>query len=130
RKVLCILPGEAWMRGIAADPFVAMASGAGSRSGLARRLIAGRRGLRPGRLLQRIVKRNITYVRIRDCREHGLHGVVLALAALVGLHRRDEIFRVQSDEARHARCLADASVAVTSGTGSGCSLAGLCRVGF
>ena len=54
--------------------------------------------------------------------------VVLALAALVGADRRDEVFRIEPDKAGRAGRLADAVVAVASATGLRRGLAGEHRI--
>ena len=127
-QVLGVLASQARRRGIAADTLDAVASGARGREGLARGRIARCRGWRPGRLLQRVEQRDVVQVGVGHRREHRLHGVVLALAVLVGGHGRDEIFRLLPDQARNARHLADADLAMAAGAGGRGGLAGLHRV--
>ena len=129
-EVLCILTGKARRRGTPADTLVAVASGAAGSSSLARRLVACGRSLRPGGLLQRVVKRDVAQIGTAHGRDHRLHHVVLALTALVGVYCRNEVFRVQPDQARHARGLADAALTMAPRAARRRGLSGLDRVGL
>src|SRR6516225_6880388 len=59
REISGILTREARGRGISADTFGPVTSATGGSGGSARSRVAGGRGLRPGRTLQRIIERDV-----------------------------------------------------------------------
>ena len=128
RQVLRVLAREARVGRVRGDTGVAMAAGAGARGLLAGRGVAGSLGSRARRLLQRVEQREVGDVAIADARGERRHEVVLALAGLVVLHGRGEVFRVEADEARRAGRRADPRVAVAAAAAGRRRLARLQRI--
>src|SRR6516225_11999039 len=83
--------------------------------GLSGRRIADRWGRRPRGDLLGVIKGNVIEF---HAGEKCLHNGVLALTGNVSLHRRDEILRIQSNEAWSSGRLADAVIAVTRRAGN------------
>src|SRR6516164_8681451 len=90
-----------------------MATCASGTRGLSRSRIAGARSLSAGGSLPGIVNGYAVELGLTHASQQGLHERVLALAAGIRLHRRDEILRVEPGKAWHSGTLADAALAVT-----------------
>ena len=116
-EVLRILPCEARPRGICRGSPVAVTPDTGGGGTLSGRRITHARCLRSRGNLPRIVDGHVFELCLTHAREKRIHERVLALAIDVGLHRRDEILRILSDEAWHSGPPADPARAMTRRAG-------------